>query len=346
MEEAEKREITIYDLAKELKLSPATVSRALNGSETVKEKTRKRVLSAAEKWGYRSNNFAKNIRTGKTNTIGVIVHELKSNFITSVLSGIEKAASLNGYDIVIGHSGEDTNKEIKNVQNLFHKRVDGLLASLAFETKDLLHFQPFVDKKIPVVFFDRVFKNSHFANVTLDNFRAGFEATDHLIAQGCKRLMHITADISKNVYSERLDGFHAALAAKQIELPNAFVRINDLSEEAAIETAESILKMKAKPDGIFVSNDFCAAVMMNRLKEGGIRIPEDIAFVGFNNDAVSKIITPQLTTINYPGQQMGEIAAQRLINELNGSATAMVESQIIMRPTLVIRASSIRHSSN
>lgn len=339
------KEITIYDLAEELHLSPATISRALNGNEIVKEKTRKKVLAAAEKLGYRVNSFAKNIRTGKTKTIGVIVHELKSNFITSVLAGIEKVASINGYDIIIGHSSENKDKEIQNTANLFNKRVDGLLASLAFDTSDWDHYKAFMDKKVPVIFYDRVFPRSPFSNVTLDNFKAGYEVTEHLINQGCKRIMHVTADISKNVYLDRLDGYKAALTAHDIPVSKDLIHITTLNEAAGIAEADKILKMKVKPDGVFVANDFCAAVMMNHLTENGIKIPQDIAFVGFNDDTICKIIRPKLSTVKYPGRQMGEIAAQRLINELNGLANAGLESQIIMRPKLVIRESSLKKKS-
>lgn len=340
--QVEKKEITIYDIANELNLSPATVSRALNGSSIVQEKTRKKILQAAERLGYRVNAFAKNIRMGKTKTIGVVVHELKSNFITSVLSGIEKIASAHGYDIIIAHSGENKEKEIQNAANLFNKRVDGLLASLAFDTMDWNHFKPFIEKQVPVIFYDRVFKHSPFTSVILDNFRAGYEMTKHLIDQGYRRIMHVTADVSKNVYADRLEGYKAALTEHDIPVSKELIHITSLNEDAGLQEADYIASMKKKPDAVFVTNDFCAAIMMNRLAEKGLQVPTDIAFAGFNDDVVCKIIRPQLTTILYPGQQMGEIAAQRLINELKGSGTASLESQIVMRPTLVVRDSSLR----
>ncbi|MFT4204974.1 MAG: LacI family DNA-binding transcriptional regulator [Chitinophagaceae bacterium] len=337
-----KKEITIYDLADTLGLSPATISRALNGNPLVKEKTRKKIATTAEQLGYRMNSFAQNIRTGKTKTIGVIVHELRSNFITSVLAGIEKVASSNGYDIIIGHSAENANKEVQNTRNLFNKRVDGLLASLAFDTLDFAHYKIFTDKGIPVVFYDRSFVRAPFPSVVLDNYRAGYDMTEHLIAQGCKRIMHVTADISKNVYLDRLEGYKAAMEEHKLPIPKDFVQVTTLNEAAGVELADTVLRMKAKPEAIFVTNDFCAAVIMNRLLENGVRIPEDIAFAGFNDDSIAKIIRPRLTTIYYPGQQMGEIAAQRLINELKDNKNAALESQIVMRPQLVVRESSLK----
>src|SRR5579859_4458628 len=151
-----KKDINLYHIARVLGLSPATVSRGLKDHPAINIKTRKRIMDTAREMGYRSNSFASNLRMQKTNTIGIIVHELKSQFISSVLAGIEKVATEAGYDLIIGHSSETYRKEVSNAHNLFHKRVDGLIASLAFDTSDMDHFDPFVQKGIPIVFFDRV----------------------------------------------------------------------------------------------------------------------------------------------------------------------------------------------
>src|SRR5829696_7277803 len=140
------KEVTIYDIAKKLKISPATVSRGLHDHPAISRKTKKRILELVEEMGYRTNHFARNLRQQQTKTIGVIVHELNSNFITSVLAGIEKVTTEAGYDIIITHSGESAKKEAANAKNLFHKRVDGLIASLSVDTKDLDHYKPFKDK--------------------------------------------------------------------------------------------------------------------------------------------------------------------------------------------------------
>src|SRR5580698_10423874 len=187
-----KKDITIYDIAKVLGLSPATVSRGLKDHPAINIKTRKRITDMAREMGYRSNTFASNLRRQKTNAIGIIVHELKSQFISSVLAGIEKVTAKAGYDLIIGHSSETYKKEVANAHNLFHKRVDGLIASLSFDTRDLAHFDPFVKKGIPVVFFDRVEDHHYGTRVIIDNVRAGFEATAHLAQQGCRRIAHLT----------------------------------------------------------------------------------------------------------------------------------------------------------
>jgi len=336
------KEITMYDLAKKLNISIATVSRALQDDPVVSKKTKKKIFELAEEMGYRSNHFARNLRQQQTNTIGVIVHELNSNFITSVLAGIEKITTEAGYDLIIAHSSESYTKEAANAKNLFHKRVDGLIASLAFDTNDLDHFKPFIDKGVPVMFFDRVEQDGNNTVVIIDNYKCGYIATKHLIEQGCKRIVHLTSSLKRNVYSQRYKGYQDALFDHKIALNEHLLIVNDLSEKAGIESAKQILKMKPLPDGAFITNDFVAAVCMRTLKEHGIRIPEDIAIVGFNNDTIGKLIEPTLTTINYPGIDMGEIAARNLINHLKGVSNMHHTNTIIVRSELIIRNSSLK----
>jgi LacI family transcriptional regulator len=337
-----KKDITIYDIANKLSLSSATVSRGLNNHPAINKNTRKKIQQTAEKMGYRHNNFASNLRKQKTNTIGVMVHELESNFITSVLAGIEKVTTKEGYDLIIAHSSESFEKEASNVSNLFHKRVDGLIASLSFDTKGLGHFNPFIDKGIPVVFFDRVEEKSESTKVIIDNYKSGYQATQHLIEQGCKRIVLVTASLLRNVYAERHRGYRDALADNNIPLKKEYVLIKDLSEQCGIEAAHEILMMKPRPDGAFITNDFSAAICMQTLKENGVIIPDDIAIVGFNNDPVSKIIEPQLTTIDYPGIEMGEIAAHNLVSHLKGISDIRNTQTIVIRSELIIRQSSLK----
>jgi LacI family transcriptional regulator len=337
-----KKDVTIYDIADKLELSSATVSRALQNNPAISNKTRKRIQDTAKELGYRHNNFASNLRTQKTNTIGVLLHELNSNFITSVLAGIEKVTTEANYDLIITHSNEQVEKEIANAHNLFHKRVDGLIASLAFDTKDLDHFQQFEEKGIPVIFFDRVEEKGQYTKVIIDNHKSGYEATEHLIQQGCKRIALVTATLQRNVYAQRHKGYMDALSDNGLPYKKELVLIKDLSDESGVEAAHQILKMKPMPDGVFITNDFTAAVCMHTLKEHGVKIPEDIAIVGFNNDAICKIVDPQMTTINYPGINIGEIAARNLINHLKGVSDIKSTNTIVVSSDLIIRKSSLR----
>ncbi len=337
-----KKEVTIYDIAQRLDLSSATVSRALQDNPAINKNTRKKIQETARELGYRHNNFASNLRKQKTNTIGVIVHELNSNFITSVLAGIEKVTTEAGYDLIIAHSSESYKKEAANALNLFHKRVDGLIASLAFDTKGLDHFKPLEEKGIPIVFFDRVEERSETTKVIIDNYKCGYQATQHLVEQGCKRIVLVTANLKRNVYAQRHKGYMEALFDNGIPYEKELVLIKDLSEQCGVEAAREIVKMKPMPDGAFITNDFSAAVCMQTLKEFGISIPRDIAIVGFNNDAISKIVEPQLTTIHYPGIDMGEIAARNLISHLRGLSNIKHTQTIVVRSDLIVRQSSLK----
>jgi LacI family transcriptional regulator len=337
-----KKEVTIYDIARKLALSSATVSRGLKDHPAINKNTRKKIQQTARELGYRHNTFASNLRKQRTNTIGVIVHELNSNFITSVLAGIEKVTTESGYDLIIAHSSESYEKEAANALNLFHKRVDGLIASLAFNTSDLDHYDVFQEKGIPVIFFDRVEEKNDSTKVIIDNYKCGYHATEHLAEQGCRRIVLVTASLKRNVYAQRHKGYMDALYDYGITYDKDLVLIKDLSEQCGVEAALQILKMRPLPDGAFITNDFSAAVCMQTLKEHGIEIPGDIAIVGFNNDTISKIVEPKLTTIHYPGIDIGEIAARNLINHLTGTSNIKHTNTIVVRSDLIIRQSSLK----
>ena len=270
------KEVTIYDIASALNISIATVSRALKNDPVVSKRTKKKIFDLAAKMGYRTNHFARNLRNQTTNTIGIIVHELSSNFITSVLAGVEKVTTEAGYDLIIAHSSESFSKEIANAKNLFDKRVDGLIASLSFDTKNLDHYKPFKEKNVPVIFFDRVEQDGKNTVVVIDNDKCGYQATEHLIQQGCKRIVHITSSLKRNVYAQRFNGYKEALSENGIPYDENLLIVHDLSESAAIESAMQMLKMNPLPDGVFITNDFVAAVVMRTLKENNIKIPDNL----------------------------------------------------------------------
>lgn len=336
------KEITIYDLAENLNLSIATISRALKDDPVVNAKTKKKITDLAQKMGYRTNHFAKNLRTRKTNTIGVIIPRLNSHFMSTAISGMESVANKAGYNLIISQSAESFEKEINSAKIMFNNRVDGLLVSLAYETKNLDHFRPFKEKKIPLIFFDRTEDQTAFICILLDNKKAGYDATRHLIRQGCKRIAHITAGSIRNVYVDRMQGYKDALNEAHLAIDENLIFKGNLSIEFGREAADRILSMTNKPDGIFVANDSCAVSCLLHLKQAGIRFPEDIAMVGFNNDPVSIVVEPNLTTIDYPGYEMGELAVLQLISHLNGSQLMQKTKTILLHHELLIRKSSLR----
>lgn len=339
-----KKEITIYDIAESLNLSSATVSRGLKDHPAIRKETKKRILDKAKEMGYRHNLFASNLRRNRTNTIGVIVPRLNSYFMSSVISGIEKVANEAGYNLVISQSLESEKKEIVNIKTMFNSRVDGLLVSLAYDTEDDSHFKMILDKGIPLIFFDRVFEHPLCTSVVIDNYAAGYTMTQHLIQQGCKRIVHITANVKRNVYAERLRGYKQALSDHGILYDETLIFFNNLGETACVETVRSILQMNPLPDAIFSSNDSSAVVCIRELKMAGIKIPQDMAIAGFNNEPVSTVIEPNLTTINYPGQEMGEIATAILIRRLTKFEDESL-TRVVLRHQLIVRDSTLRNHS-
>lgn len=336
------KEITIYDLAKILGISPATVSRALNDHPAINAKTKVLIAEKAAELGYRSNTFASHLRTRKTNTLGVIVPRLNSNFMSTVLAGMEEVANNVGYNLLISQSLETEIKERANAKTMFNSRVDGLLVSVAYDTGSFDHFSAFINRNIPVLFFDRVLAHPQCGMVIIDNEQAGYDATRHLLDEGCRRIMHVTGDLRRNVYADRLSGFKRAIAERNLLEEDALILATDLSQEAGRLIADQIHQMENQPDGLFIANDLCAAVCMQALKEKGYEIPRDIAVVGFNNDPVSQVIAPQLTTIFYPGYQMGKTAVMTIVGQLNGKGDTDRTEPIILRSELIIRGSSKR----
>jgi LacI family transcriptional regulator len=335
------KEITIYDVAKVLNISPSTVSRGLKDHPHIKKETKEIIVSTAKKMGYQQNKFASNLRQKHTNTIGVVVPKLNSYFMATVISGVEKITAENGYGLIISQSQESWKKEISCISTLFNSRVDGMLVSLAFDTRNMDHFNILLNKDIPIVFFDRVADCKGCMSIVIDNYKAGYEATIHLIEQGCKRIVHIGGNLLRNVYSERFRGYKQALADNQIEFNPDLIVISDMSRQSGTDTAKKILKMVPRPDGIFTSNDTSAVAAIVELNESGIIIPDEIAVVGFNNEPISQVIQPNLSTVNYPAREIGEIAATSLINKLKNSQSANF-STIVLKHTLISRRSSLR----
>ncbi len=336
-----KNEVTIYDIARALNISASTVSRGLNDHQSISKVTKKRILKAAGEMEYQHNIFASNLRKKRTNTIGVVLPRFNSYFMSTVIAGMEKEANRSGYNLIISQSQESVKKEITNISTMFNSRVDGLLVSLAYDTENMDHFNVFFKKGIPVIFFDRVFNHPDYTNIVINNFIAGYEATVHLINQGCKRILHLGGNQKRNVYSDRYNGYKQALEDHGIAFDKRLVVINLLNEHAGIDTAKKILNMDKLPDGIFASNDVSAVAIMCQLKKAGIRIPDEIAVVGFNNSPVSTVIDPNLSTVDYPGQEMGKVAASTLIKKLN-NIQDINSNNIVLRHKLIIRESSLR----
>jgi LacI family transcriptional regulator len=266
--------------------------------------------------------------------------------MSAVIAGIENIANHEGYNLIISQSSESVEKERANATTLFNNRVDGLLVSLAYDTSTLAHFEPFFSKSIPLIFFDRVAEHKDCTCILIDNHKAAYDATTHLIGLGRRRIVHITAPSKRNVYTDRLKGYKEALADNHIPYRDDYVIAGNLSQESGAEAAAAIRSMSPLPDAVFVANDNCAVGCMVAIRQMGIQIPKDIAFVGFNNDPVSTVVEPNLTTINYPGYEMGQLSARSLIDHLNGTSNIHSTNTILLRYELIVRDSSTEKKSS
>lgn len=334
------KKITIYDLAKTLNVSPGTVSRSLNDHPSISIKTKERVVRKANELGYKINKFAVNLSKQQTNTIGVIVPKLNSHFMSTILAGIEKIVNEAGYNLIISQSLESAEKEKINARTLYNSGVDALLVSLAYDTSDYDHFMPYIKNKIPLIFMDRVQDLPNCSTLIIDNRSAGYDAAEHLIQQGCKNLLFIGGNLKRNVYSERLKGFGDALAKHRIRFENSNLLELDLNPDKVHGVVAHIKNSIEPIDGIFVANDTFAAHCIKELQKENYKIPDDIKIVGFNNDPISELITPTLSTIDYPGYGMGIMAGQGVISHLKGNLDLQPANSITLRHKLIIRESS------
>lgn len=336
----ENSKITIHDIARELGIDSSTVSRALSDSIRVKQETKDLVNAKAVELGYKRNLMASNLRSSKTNTIGVIVPRISRYFFSSAIAGIEETAYEAGYNVTICQSLENLEREEKIIQSLSANRVDGILISVSMETKENEVLQGFKNNGTPLVFFDRHLEIPENSCVLIDDFQGGFDATEHLILQGCNQIAHFSGPQELEIYKNRFKGYKAALERHNIPFDPKLVLSSKLMESDGTENAKKLLSLKTPVDGIFSSNDTAAISALQYLKEQGIRIPEDIAIVGFSNEPISSVIEPSLTTIDQPGFEIGKIATNLLITQIKNKKEQTVPETIVLKPLLVQRNSS------
>ena len=341
-----KKEVTIYDLAKELKFSPSTVSRALNNHKSIGKKTTKEIQKAAKEMGYRPNSIAASLRSNKSKTIGIIVARINSPYMSTLISGVEFSAKKAGYNVIISQSNESHENEVRNAKALYDSRIGGLIVSLAMETKNADHFKLFTDNNIPVVFVDRVPQDFNSYRVIIDNYAAGFRATQHLIDQGCKRIAHFAGSRYINVYNLRMKGYQDALEQNGFEVDDNMIKnLKTLSLEEGKAATEKLLNSSSPPDGIFSSNDTAAVGAILCAKKMGIKIPDDLAIIGFNDDPVASIVEPALSSVSHPARKMGEISTQRILEHSSESFDSGVSEITMLDTEIIVRNSSLKKTS-
>ena len=343
MSKSTSRNTTIQDIARELNVTAATVSRALNNHPRISEATRQAVAEVADRLNYTRNRVASSLRSGKTNVIGVIIPSAKINFFGSVVHGIETMANEKGYNVLIYLSNEDTEYEKKGIQAFLSARVDGILASIAKETRDISHYTDARDKGIPIVFFDRTNEDTSIPFVGVDDYKGAYLATEHLINQGYKRIAHVSGQQYLKIFSERLRGYKAALKAHKMPFEKELVFAGNVSIESGKEAVKYFLALPEPPDAIFAVEDFTALGVIKELKENKIKIPEQFGVVGFANEEFDEHITPALTSVDQQTVKMGEEAFNLIMDLVNKKISRTVDNKkVILEPLLQPRASSQR----
>ncbi|WP_187261183.1 LacI family DNA-binding transcriptional regulator [Pontibacter beigongshangensis] len=337
-----KRRITLQDIALDLNLTPATVSRALNNHPEISDKTKRMVEETAIRLDYNRNKIASSLRSGKTHVIGVLIPTAEPAFFGSVVHGITNIANSNGYDVIIYQSNESHEYEIKGIKAFISARVDGILASISKDTVDCSHFLHAKRNGIPVVLFDRVNNDLDIPSVTVDDYQGGFLATEHLIEQGYKRIAHVSGPQHIKAFYDRLKGYMGALQANGIKYDPALVFAGDISIEAGKCAAENFLALPAPPDAIFAVEDFAALGVIKKLKERGIRMPKDMGVFGFCNDLFSEHITPGLSTIDQQTILMGQESFKMILNIIDNDDASYQPAKVVLNPVPVIRESSLR----
>lgn len=332
-------QVTIRDLALKLNISISTVSRALRGAQDVNLQTRQAVQELARELNYEPNKVAQSLRIKRTNTIGIIVPEIAIHFFSSVISGIQDYTARHGYSIMICQSLESYETEKSNIQMLVSNRVDGLLISLSSHTETSNHLEQLIEKKIPIVLFDRVAEHLNVSKVVVDDHDGAFKAVDYLVKTGCKRIAYLGGPSGLSISHKRLTGYLDALTTNNLRTDDSLIiHCEDLHEDPLAAT-QRLLDLPEPPDAIFCLNDPVAIQSIQVLKSKKISIPGQVSIIGFTNEPVSKFIEPSLTTVAQPAFRMGEAAARLFIEQIQHGDSFVPQTETLSTE-LIIRNST------
>ncbi|WP_080057691.1 LacI family DNA-binding transcriptional regulator [Spirosoma aerolatum] len=334
--------VTIKDIARSLNISISTVSRALRGMPEIHPDTRNAVLKLAEELDYQPNQLAKNLAKSRTKTIGVIVPNLSYYYFSAMLNSIEEAALQAGYSVLVCQTNESYLREITNIQNLMRSQVEGFIISLSRDTDNYEHVERLVRKNIPLVLFDRYAESINVSKVIVDNHAAAFKATEHLIENGCRRIGFLAGPTQLVLSNQRIAGYKAALEKHDLWAGDKYVFHCDYTTESAIMQTLAMMSLPQPPDGVVIISDRMAFSAMYAMNQKGIRIPDDVAIVSFNNEPVSALFSPTLTSINQPIQEMGTEAVRLLLRELDAVDENVPKETKVMETQLMVRGSSLR----
>jgi len=333
-----KAHVTIKDLAKELNISPSTISRALKDHPDISPQTKKVVKALAEKLNYRPNLLAQGLRNSKTNTIGIIIPEFIHFFFSTIVSGIEDIAYSKGYNVILCQSAETYEREVTDTKALWNSRVDGMLVSISKETTNYNHFQELLNEGLPMVFFDRVTNELNASQVIVDDYLGAYNAVEFLISKGCKKIVHLAGPKNLEISKNRLNGYKDCLEKYNIPFDDDLVvRCPKGTYEESKRFTNIILNNHTDIDGVFGCNDMAALGAILAVKEKGIKIPDEIKIIGFSDWQLSNLIEPRLSTVSQAGFEMGQAAATILIDEIEAEEDKVVHVKKVISTKLIER---------
>jgi len=337
--------ITLKDMAKALDLSVSTISKALRNSYEISLDTKKLVAEYAAKNNYQPNPIAQGLRKGRSKLIGIVLTNIDNDFFSQVINGIESVAIEKNYTVIISQTHESWESEVLTVQHLFSRSVDGLIVSLSAETSNVDHFTELHNKGLPIVFFDRVTDKLNTHKVISNNFKGAYEATEHLIQNGYKRIAHITSSNHLSITLERLEGYIKALEDNNLPVNEEYIKYcihGGMIREEIEYALNELLSLKNPPDAIFTASDRISTTTLTLLRRMNIKIPQQIALVGFTNSVSSEIFNPSLTCIVQPAFEMGKTATEMLIQIIESRRPITYFEKRVLNTKMMIRESSAR----
>ncbi|UMB53602.1 LacI family transcriptional regulator [Lutibacter sp. A64] len=334
--------ITIKDVAKRLNISVSTVSRAFNDKYDIKKETKELILKTAIEMGYRPNPMAKKLIQKRSFNIGIVVPEFINNFFPEVIIGAQEILFEKGYQVLITQSNECFETELKNVKTLEDNMVEGLLLSISSETSNTEYYQKLIESGLPIVLFNRVNKNLKASKVLFNDYKWAFFATEHLITQGYKNIVHLKGTGTLSLSHERSRGFIDAFKKHKIAITKDRIIPTGFNIEDGMRVAENMIKNNNIPDAIFACNDPSAIGAMKVFKKNGYNIPNDIAFVGFTESKIADLIDPPLTSVSQPTLDIGREAAKLLIEQIENRTNTFIPQTIILNGQLNIRESTVK----
>jgi DNA-binding LacI/PurR family transcriptional regulator len=331
---------TIRDIARTLGISKSTVSRALNNHYDVNPETARAVRELAAKIDYQPNLLAQHLKQQRTNTIGVVIPETVNRFFAKAVGGIQQVANEAGYNVMICQSNETLATERNNLQMLMANKVDGLLISVSRETDRFDHLQHALDKELPIVFFDRIVEELNSSQVYSDNYEISVEGTEHLVAQGCRRIAFIAG--RQNLYNSRnrLKGYVDALKKHNMKISESLIIHASFSSHDVEDYTRHLFSLRQKPDAVFAINDMAAIEMMHIIRKRGLDVPKNVAILGFNNETICRFVEPTLSSIDHPAFDMGAAATEILLQQI--SKKEIVLEKRLIKSRLIVRESSKR----